>query len=64
MNVLDLGCGTGWATLEIASRLEGTGRVVGLDLSEGMIEQARQKLQRFRYDNVEFVLQSAEFPGL
>ena len=59
MNVLDLGCGTGWATLEIASRLEGTGKVVGLDLSEGMIEQARQKLPRFRYDNVEFVLQSA-----
>jgi ubiquinone/menaquinone biosynthesis C-methylase UbiE len=59
MNVLDLGCGTGWATLEIASRLEGTGRVVGLDLSEGMIEQARQKLHRFRYGNVEFVLQSA-----
>ena len=59
MNVLDLGCGTGWATLEIASRLEGTGRVVGLDLSEGMIEQARKELPRFRYDNVEFVLQSA-----
>jgi ubiquinone/menaquinone biosynthesis C-methylase UbiE len=59
MNVLDLGCGTGWATLEIASRLGGTGRVVGLDLSEGMIEQARKELPRFRYDNVEFVLQSA-----
>ena len=59
MNVLDLGCGTGWATLEIASRLEGTGKVVGLDLSGGMIEQARQKLPRFRYDNVEFVQESA-----
>jgi ubiquinone/menaquinone biosynthesis C-methylase UbiE len=59
MNVLDLGCGTGWATLEIASRLEGTGKVVGLDLSEGMIEQARKKLPRFRYDNVEFVQESA-----
>ena len=59
MNVLDLGCGTGWATLEIASRLEGTGKVVGLDLSGGMIEQARQKLPRFRYENVEFVQESA-----
>ena len=59
MSVLDLGCGTGWATLEIASRLAGTGNVVGLDLSEGMIEQARSKLPRFRYDNVQFVLQSA-----
>jgi demethylmenaquinone methyltransferase/2-methoxy-6-polyprenyl-1,4-benzoquinol methylase len=59
MKVLDLGCGTGWATLEIASRLEGTGKVVGLDLSEAMIEQARQKQPAFRYDNVEFVQESA-----
>jgi cyclopropane fatty-acyl-phospholipid synthase-like methyltransferase len=44
MNILDLGCGTGWATFEIASRLEGTGRVVGLDLSEKMLEQAERKL--------------------
>jgi ubiquinone/menaquinone biosynthesis C-methylase UbiE len=59
MHVLDLGCGTGWATLEIALRLEGTGKVVGLDLSEAMIEQARQKQAAFSYDNVEFVQQSA-----
>jgi len=59
MNVLDLGCGTGWATLEIAARLGGTGKVVGLDLSERMIEQAKRKLAGFRYDNVAFTLQSA-----
>jgi ubiquinone/menaquinone biosynthesis C-methylase UbiE len=59
MSVLDLGCGTGWATLEIASKLGGTGKVVGLDLSEGMIGQARKKLAGFRFDNVEFVLQTA-----
>jgi arsenite methyltransferase len=59
MHVLDLGCGTGTATLEIASRLEGTGRVVGLDLSEKMLEQARRKLAELEYTNVEFVLQSA-----
>lgn len=59
MNVLDLGCGTGWATLEIASKLGGTGRVIGLDLSEKMIEQAERKLSELGYGNVEFVLQSA-----
>jgi ubiquinone/menaquinone biosynthesis C-methylase UbiE len=58
MYVLDLGCGTGTATLEIASRLEGTGKVVGLDLSEKMLEQAEQKLRELGYTNVEFVLQS------
>ena len=59
MRVLDLGCGTGTATLEIASRLEGTGKVVGLDLSEEMLEQAKQKLTELGYTNVEFVLRSA-----
>jgi arsenite methyltransferase len=59
MNILDLGCGTGWATLEIASWLEGTGRVVGLDLSEKMLEQAERKLAGLGYANVEFILQNA-----
>ena len=59
MRVLDLGCGTGTATLEIASHLEGTGKVVGLDLSEEMLEQAKQKLTELGYTNVEFVLRSA-----
>ena len=54
MSILDLGCGTGSGTLDIASGLEGTGRVIGLDLSEKMIEQARRKLAGFAYDNVEF----------
>jgi ubiquinone/menaquinone biosynthesis C-methylase UbiE len=54
MNILDLGCGTGWGTIDIASRLQGTGKVVGLDLSEKMIEQAKRKLAKFTYGNVEF----------
>ena len=59
MHVLDLGCGTGTATLVIASRLEGTGRVVGLDLSEKMLGEAERKLARLGYTNVELVLGSA-----
>jgi ubiquinone/menaquinone biosynthesis C-methylase UbiE len=59
MHVLDLGCGTGTATLEIASRLEGTGRVVGLDLSEKMLGEAERKLAELGYANVEFVLGNA-----
>jgi trans-aconitate 2-methyltransferase len=38
-HVLDLGCGTGRLTEEIAARLP-SGRVVGLDLSESMLETA------------------------
>lgn len=44
MHVLDLGCGTGTATLKIASRLEGTGKIVELNLSEEMLKRAEKKL--------------------
>jgi ubiquinone/menaquinone biosynthesis C-methylase UbiE len=54
MKILDLGCGTGWGTIDIATKLGGTGEVIGLDLSEKMIEQAKQKLSEFIYNNVEF----------
>ena len=54
MNVLDLGCGTGSGAIDVASKLEGTGRVIGLDLSEKMIEQAKQKVAATGYANVEF----------
>ena len=63
MHVLDLGCGTGTVTLEIASRLEGTGRVVGLDLSERMLGEAERKLAELGYTNVEFVLGRASVLG-
>ena len=54
MNILDLGCGTGRGTIDIASKLEGTGKVTGLDLSEKMIEQAKENLAGPRYHHVEF----------
>ena len=40
--VLDLGCGTGWATRIIAARVQ-DGVAVGLDVSEEMIRQARDE---------------------
>ena len=58
MSVLDLGCGTGWGTIDIALKLEGTGKVIGLDLSEKMIEQAKRKQANFVYNNVEFTVGS------
>ena len=54
MNILDLGCGTGEGTFDIASKLEGTRKVIGLDLSENMIKQAKRKLVNFTYDNLGF----------
>ncbi|MBN1160829.1 MAG: class I SAM-dependent methyltransferase [Dehalococcoidales bacterium] len=58
MNVLDLGCGTGQGTIDIALKLEGTGNVIGIDLSEKMIEQAKKKLDNFKSKNVKFMVGS------
>jgi SAM-dependent methyltransferase len=41
-SVLDVGCGCGWSTLAVAQAADG-GRVVGVDLSSGMLEVARQR---------------------
>jgi cyclopropane fatty-acyl-phospholipid synthase-like methyltransferase len=49
--VLDLGTGTGAIALALAPA---AGRVVGRDISEGMMEQAREKAREQGFDNVEF----------
>ncbi|MDS0295382.1 class I SAM-dependent methyltransferase [Halogeometricum luteum] len=49
--VLDLGTGTGLIALALA---EDAGRVVGRDISDGMIEQARSKAAEAGIENVEF----------
>ncbi len=58
--VLDLGCGTGWATRLLAGRVP-RGRAVGLDVSAEMIRLAAE--HRDNPANVEFaVLQTARYP--
>jgi len=49
--VLDLGCGTGAIALALAAD---AGRVVGRDISEGMMDEARRKAGERGLDNVEF----------
>jgi len=56
--ILDIGTGTGWPALQI-SRSKGT-RVVGIDISPGMIRIARIKQKRINAKNVDFVIASAE----
>jgi SAM-dependent methyltransferase len=47
-SVLDVGCGTGATTLAIARSLGGSGRAVGVDISEPMIVLARERAARER----------------
>jgi ubiquinone/menaquinone biosynthesis C-methylase UbiE len=59
--VLDLGCGSGWATRLLArivgNGAQGTGQVIGLDISDEMVRQARAASRDF--ENVMFVQGSA-----
>lgn len=45
MTVLDLGCGPGVFTLEIAKRLEGSGRVIAADIQQGMLDIVKNKIE-------------------
>lgn len=44
MTILDLGCGTGYFTIEIARLLGDSGKVFAADVQKGMLEILRQKL--------------------
>jgi SAM-dependent methyltransferase len=57
--VLDIGCGTGLTTRE-AARAAAPGRVVGVDISERMLERARTLTEAERLDNVTFELGDAQ----
>ena len=52
-SVLDLGCGDGKVTAEIA-RMVGGGRVVGIDSSDEMISLARRGFPESRHPNLSF----------
>ena len=53
--ILDVACGTGVLTREIANRVGASGSVVGLDLNEGMLVVAKRKAPEieWRQGNVE-----------
>lgn len=53
--VLDLGCGSGRTTLELASRVGPSGEVVGLDISAEMLARGRERAARSGARNIEFL---------
>jgi SAM-dependent methyltransferase len=55
--VLDVGCGLGPTTIELVRRVAPDGRAVGLDVSAGMIGQARKRAADV--PNIEFIVDDA-----
>jgi demethylmenaquinone methyltransferase/2-methoxy-6-polyprenyl-1,4-benzoquinol methylase len=63
--VVELGCGTGLSFPLIMEAIGPEGRLIGVDLSPGMLEHARQKVARAGWTNVELVqanMAAYEFP--
>jgi len=53
-NVLDIGCGCGNSTLSIAKLIKPNGKVTGLDISEPMLQRARESAQELSLENISF----------
>lgn len=58
--VLDIGCGCGSTTLDLAARVGPTGRVLAVDISEPMIGVARTRAHEAGRTNVEYRLADAQ----
>lgn len=58
--VLDISCGTGLVTVPIAEEVQPGGEVMGIDLSEGMIEKAASVCEERGLENVSFEHMDAE----
>ena len=58
--VLDIATGTGMVAIEAAQLVGFAGRVVGVDISTGMLEQAKRKIEALGQNNIELVLADAE----
>lgn len=53
--VLDLGCGAGGTTVEIARRVAPGGTAVGVDIASTMLDAGRSRASKEGVDNIEFV---------
>lgn len=58
--VLDIGCGCGQTSLELAQRVGPSGQVLGVDISEPMLEVARRRGGEAGLANVSFLAADAQ----
>jgi len=58
--VLDLGSGAGFDCFLAAQKVGDSGKVIGVDMTQAMIEKARANALKYGYSNVEFRLGDIE----
>jgi len=58
--VLDVACGTGWATMAAALAAGNTGKVTGIDIADKLLDVAKEKAMFARLSNVEYRVGDAE----
>jgi ubiquinone/menaquinone biosynthesis C-methylase UbiE len=52
MTILDVGCGPGYFTIEMAKMLGGSGKVIAADLQDGMLEIVKNKVSNTSLQNI------------
>src|SRR6185312_13999827 len=57
--VLDVGCGTGYPSLEILGKMDAEGRIIAIDPSSPMLDEARNKAGRLAGKRIFFRSESA-----
>jgi len=58
--VLDLGSGAGFDCFLAAKKTGNLGRVIGVDITQEMVDRANENAKKFNYNNVEFRLGDIE----
>ena len=58
--ILDIATGTGHVAISSAQLVGAEGRVIGIDISPGMLEQAKNKAKKLNLKNIEVQLADAE----
>jgi ubiquinone/menaquinone biosynthesis C-methylase UbiE len=57
--VVDIGCGTGLNFALLLEAIGPEGRIIGVDLTDAMLDQARQRVAEHGWKNVELVQSDA-----
>jgi demethylmenaquinone methyltransferase/2-methoxy-6-polyprenyl-1,4-benzoquinol methylase len=57
--VVDIGCGTGLNFMPLQEAVGPAGKIIGVDLTDAMLDQARQRVSEHGWQNVELVQSDA-----